>query len=154
MMAQLRERQSDGSIAFWTDDWNGYPANRQRVLQQIRDTHARNPVVLGGDIHSFWANDLKLDFDDPRAPIVAAELIGTSITSHPPPYETFAGYLADNPHVRFFDSRRRGYLSIELTPERLTSRFQAISDAADPAATLSTLASFVVEDGKPGVVRA
>jgi alkaline phosphatase D len=124
------------------------------LLQQLHDTRARNPVVLGGDIHSFWANDLKLDFDDSRSPTVASELIGTSITSHPPPYEKFAGYLADNPHVRFFDSRWRGYLSIDVTPERLTSRFQAISDPADPAASLSTLASFVVEDGKPGVVRA
>jgi alkaline phosphatase D len=154
MMAQLRERQPDGSSAFWTDDWNGYPASRRRLLRQLHDARARNPVVLGGDIHSFWANDLKLDFDDPRSPTVASELIGTSITSHPPPYEKFAGYLADNPHVRFFDSRWRGYLSIEVTPERLTSRLQAISDPADPAASLSTLATFVVEDGKPGVVRA
>jgi len=153
MMAQLRERQADGSTAFWTDDWNGYPANRRRLLQQIHDTQTRNPVVLGGDIHSFWANDLKLDFDDPRSPAVAAELIATSITAHPPPYEKFAAYLADNPHVRFFDSRWRGYLSIDVTPQRLTSRCQVVSDAADPAATLSTLATFVVEDGKPGVAR-
>ncbi len=153
MMAQLRERQADGSSAFWTDDWNGYPANRRRLLQQIHDAHTRNPVVLGGDIHSFWANDLKLDFDDPRSPAVAAELIATSITSHPPPYEKFVSYLADNPHVRFFDSRWRGYLSIDVTPQRLTSRCQVVSDATDPAATLSTLATFVVEDGKPGVAR-
>jgi alkaline phosphatase D len=153
MMAQLRERQPDGASAFWTDDWNGYPANRRRLLRQLHETRARNPVVLGGDIHSFWANDLKLDFDDPRSPTVASELIGTSITSHPPPYEKFAAYLADNPHVRFFDSRWRGYLSIEVTPDRLTSRCQIISNAVDPAASLSTLATFVVEAGNPGVVR-
>jgi alkaline phosphatase D len=152
MMAQLRERQPDGSVGFWTDDWNGYPASRSRVLQHIHERRVRNPVVLGGDIHSFWASDLKLDFDDPRSPTVATELIGTSITSNPPPYEKFAAYLADNPHVRFFESRSRGYMSTEVTPERMTTRFQAISDPHDPDATVSTLATFVVEDGRPGPV--
>src|SRR5262249_58301491 len=31
MMAQLRERQEDGTAGFWTDDWNGYPASRARL---------------------------------------------------------------------------------------------------------------------------
>jgi len=109
--------------------------------------------VLGGDIHSFWANDLLADFDDPRAPVIASELITTSITSYPPPYEKFAGYLADNPHVRFFESRSRGYLSLDLTPTQLTARCQVISDPQDPKATLSTLATFTIADGRPGPVR-
>ena len=54
-----------GIDAFSTDDWDGYPANRQRLLQHIHDSKVANPVVLSGDIHSFFANDLKLDFDNP-----------------------------------------------------------------------------------------
>ena len=154
MMAQLRERQADGSLGFWTDDWNGYPASRSRLLQHVHDQRVRNPVVLSGDIHSFWANDLKLDFDDPRSPTVASELVGTSITSYPPPYEKFAAYLADNPHVRFFDSRQRGYLVCDATRAQLTARFQVISDPMDRGATLATLASFAIEDGRPGPLRA
>jgi alkaline phosphatase D len=152
MMAQLRERLPDGSIGFWTDDWNGYPAGRARLLQTVHERRVRNPVVLGGDIHSFWASDLKLDFDDPRSPTVASELIGTSITSYPPPYEKFAAYLADNPHVRFFESRSRGYMASEVTRERMTTKFQVISDPHDRAASVSTLATFVIEDGRPGPV--
>ncbi|HTO08849.1 MAG TPA: alkaline phosphatase D family protein [Myxococcota bacterium] len=153
MMAQLRERQADGSAGSWTDDWNGYPVSRARLLQHVHDAKVKNPVVLGGDIHSFWANDLKLDFDDPKSPVVASELIGTSISSWGPPYEKFAAFAADNPHVHFFDSRQRGYLAIDLAPERLTARFQVISDVRDPKATLSTLASFSVENGRPGPQR-
>ena len=81
-MAQLRQKL-DGADAFWTDDWDGYPANRTRLLKRIGDTRVSNPVVVGGDIHSFFANDLHLDFDDPASPVVATEFVGTSISSYP-----------------------------------------------------------------------
>src|SRR6516162_9722095 len=67
LMAQLR--RNDGIDAFWTDDWNGYPANRARLLQHIHNRKVPNPVVISGDIHSFFANDLKLDFDDQAFPL-------------------------------------------------------------------------------------
>ena len=51
-MAQLREKQ-DGVDAFWTDDWDGYPANRARLLQHIHDSKVANPVVASGDIIPF-----------------------------------------------------------------------------------------------------
>jgi alkaline phosphatase D len=89
LMAQLRRRR-DGIDAFWTDDWNGYPANRARLLQHIYDSKVSNPVVISGDIHSFFANDLKLDFDDESSPIVATEFVGTSISSYGPPYDPIA----------------------------------------------------------------
>ena len=73
-------------------------------------------MVLGGDNHAFWANDLKPDFDDERAPAVATELIGGSITSHGPDYDATMKIVAQNPHVRFFESRKRGYAIADLTP--------------------------------------
>jgi hypothetical protein len=109
-----------------------------------------NPVVLGGDIHSHWANDLKLDFDDPTSPTVATEFVGTSITSHSPDYDAFARFLPDNPHVRYFESRWHGYASVELERERMTTRFRSVSDATDINAAVTTLRTFVVENGKPG----
>ena len=152
LMAQLRETDREGTKGFWTDNWNGYPASRARLLQHIHDSKVANPVVIGGDIHSFWNNDLKLDFDDPASPTVATELVGTSITSPGVPYELFASFLPENPHVRFFESRKRGYVMVELARDRMTARFQTISDVADPQATLSTLRSFTIEDGRAGAL--
>jgi alkaline phosphatase D len=154
LMAELKERAGDGRTAHWSEDWNGFPAARKRLLQQIRDSGLANPVVIGGDIHSFWASDLKVDFDDPKAPVVASEFTGTSITSNGPPYDKFKAWLADNPHIKFFDSRYRGYVRAELRPERLAVDFRVVSDVRDPAATLSTLRSFVVENGRPGPIPA
>jgi alkaline phosphatase D len=153
LMAQLTEKL-DGVDAFWTDDWDGYPANRSRLLQHIHDAKVSNPVVVSGDIHSFLANDLKLDFDDQASPIVATEFVGTSISSYGPPYDLIAKALPDNPHIHFFESRRRGYVAIDLKPARMQVRMRTVSDAHDPKATISTLKTYVVESGRPGVVEA
>jgi alkaline phosphatase D len=154
LMAQYRMRNRAGEGAFSTDDWDGYPASRTRLLQHIADSKVANPVVIGGDIHSYFANDLKLDFDNQASPAVASEFVGTSISSNPAPYEAYAPYLSDNPHVRFFESRKRGYVMAELTRDRLTSSFRAISDGTDPNASIETLKAFVVENGKAGPVEA
>ena len=42
-----------------------------------------------------------------------------------PPYEKFRRYLADNPYVRFFEGRARGYVSIEVSPDRMTAQYRA-----------------------------
>jgi alkaline phosphatase D len=153
LMAQLIEKQ-DGVDAFWTDDWDGYPANRTRLLRHIHDAKVPNPVVVSGDIHSFFANDLKLNFDDQSSPIVATEFVGTSISSYGPPYDLIAKALPDNPHIHFFESRRRGYVAVDLKPGQMQVRMRTVSDAHDPKATISTLKTYAVESGRPGVVEA
>jgi alkaline phosphatase D len=137
LMAQLRRKMADGDFGYWTDDWDGYPASRTRLLQHLFQSRVHNPVVLGGDIHSFWANDLKRDFNDPNSAVVATELICTSIASRGPPYELYARCLPDNPHVRFFESRHRGYACADLTQDDMTTRFRVVSDATKPDATIS-----------------
>jgi alkaline phosphatase D len=153
LMAQLR-RKRDGIDAFWTDDWNGYPANRARLLHHIYDAKVSNPVVISGDIHSFFANDLKLDFDDESSLVVASEFVGSSISSYGPPYDAIAKALPDNPHVHFFDSRQRGYVVVDVMPDTMQVQMRTVSDAHDPKATISTFKTFAVEGGRPGVVAA
>ncbi|MEJ1968186.1 MAG: alkaline phosphatase D family protein [Rhizomicrobium sp.] len=151
LMARLAQGEQGG---YWTDDWDGYPASRDRLMQHIAASRPSNPVAITGDIHSFWANELKTDFADTAAPAIGTELVGTSVTSYGPPYDLFEAFVPKNPHVKFFDSRRRGYVSVDLTRKAMTAKFQTVSDITDPAATLSTLKTFVVEDGKPGPVEA
>jgi alkaline phosphatase D len=154
LMAQLRQKMPDGDFGFWTDDWDGFPASRRRLLQRIAQTRVSNPVVIGGDIHAFFANDLKVDFDDPKSPVIATEFVGTSISSAGPPYDVFAAQLPDNPHVRFFESRKRGYVSVDVNAKQMTARLRALSDVTDPKATVSTLRTLAVDNNKPGVVEA
>ena len=57
-------------VPMWMDRWDGYPAARKRVFDSIVSNKLANPVVIGGDVHSFNVNDLKLDFDDAASPVM------------------------------------------------------------------------------------
>jgi alkaline phosphatase D len=152
-MAQFDQKPGPGRRA-WTDGWDGYPAARQRLFESILSTKLKNPVVLGGDVHSFNVNRLKLDFDDPQSPVVASEFVGTSITSQAWAQERLNPLLPDNPHLLLVDSRHRGYTRVEVTPQRMSVDLRAMESVQARDAACRTLASFVVEDGKPGPRRA
>ena len=105
-------------------------------------------------MHSFNVNQLKADFDDPDSPIVASEFVGTSITSQAWSQERLNQYLPDNPHMLLVDSRYRGYVRVEVTPARWTADLRAMENVQKRDAACSTLATFVVENGKPGPQKA
>ncbi|WP_439862733.1 alkaline phosphatase D family protein [Pseudomonas antarctica] len=136
----------------WTDGWDGYMANRERMLASIQRRRLKNPVFWGGDIHSFWTTDLHADANDPGSPVVATEFVGSSVTSDGPPFDAFSQMLPVNPHVKFFDSRQRGYVSVDVDEGKMLTRFRVITDPRDRLATVSTLKSFVVESGRAGAV--
>ena len=152
-MAQFDQKPGPGRAA-WTDGWDGYPLARKKILTGLLERKVPNPVVLGGDVHSFNVNHLKLDFDDPASPVVASEFVGTSITSQAWPQERLAPLLADNPHMTFSDGRYRGYVRFDLSRERLSADLRAMESVQRRDAACSTLAQFVVEDGRPGAVKA
>jgi alkaline phosphatase D len=152
IMAQIDRKPGPGQ-QFWTDSWDGYPAARRRLLDYLGARKPANPVAIGGDVHSFWVTDLRPDFDDPRSPVVATELVGTSITSQFGRPEVLDTQRADNPHVRFADGRRRGYVRVEVTPARWQADLRAMRSVTQPRAEADTLATFVVEDGRPGAVK-
>lgn len=149
MMAPLTQRKN-GRPAIWSDGWDGYPAARRRLLQQLARRNVRNPIVFSGDIHSFWANELRLPERGGR--IVATEFVGSSISSPGVPYGLFEKYAKANRHVRFFDSRYRGYVRCTISPERCVVDFRSMNEVASPHGEASTLASFFVENGRPGMI--
>ena len=63
LMAQ-HDRTTGPGQSFWNDGWDGYPAARARLLDDIAQSKASNPLVIGGDVHCTWVADLKADFDD------------------------------------------------------------------------------------------
>jgi alkaline phosphatase D len=138
------------------DHWSGYQAERTRFLQFLADRRPRNPIVLTGDIHNHWVNDLKVDFDDPKSRTVGTEFVGTSITSGGDGEDlpdTMAPVLARNEFVKFFNSQR-GYVSCELTPSLMRAELRVLDYVSRPGAPRRTRAAFVVEDGRCGALRA
>ncbi len=152
-MAQFDQKAGPGRAA-WNDGWDGYPAARRRLLDFLAGSKTQNPVVIGGDVHLFNVSDLKQDFDDPASPVVASEFVGTSITSQSWAQSRLDPLLPDNPHMKLLDSRYRGYVRVDVTPQRWLADLRAMESVQSRDAACSTLASFAVEDGRPGPLKA
>ncbi|MGF1603466.1 MAG: alkaline phosphatase D family protein [Thermosynechococcaceae cyanobacterium] len=152
LMAPLEQKLGEVS-GFWSDGWDGYAPTRQRLLNFMSQRQLANPVVLGGDLHSFWVTDLKSDYQNEKAPVIATEFVGTSISSGGPNYDLLSSFLPDNPHIKFFESRLRGYIQCTIEPKQWVSQLQVVDTVATPESSLRILASFAVESGKPGAQR-
>ncbi|SMD27251.1 alkaline phosphatase D family protein [Kibdelosporangium aridum] len=136
-------RTCDGN----NDSWDGYRANRARIIQGWIDRTVRNPVVLTGDVHTHWANDLRLNR---TGPIVGTELVTSSITSKG---RNKPGGARNNPGLNFIGNHR-GYVRVTVNAQQLTAEWTRLSSIQerDPAkVTMSVSRRYVVLDGQPGL---
>lgn len=142
------------AVTTGQDAWDGYVADRNRALGAVHDRGVTNMVVITGDRHQNYAQDLKLDYADPAAPVVASEFVGTSITSGGNGADRNAEidtFLAANPEMKFANAQR-GYVRVDLTPQQWRSTFKVLPFVQQPGAPITDRAVWAVEDGKPGVV--
>ena len=140
------------------DKWDGYKADRDRLLEFMATNPDSNPVVITGDSHRNWVFDLKADFSDSDSRTVGTEFAGTSLTSFGDGsgqtlYADSQQYpVSDNPHQQFYNDDR-GYVRCEITPDQWRTDFRVVSTVEESRASIDTLASFAVEAGTPGAKR-
>lgn len=154
MMARV-DRAGGAEVNYSMDQWPGYEFERRCVLRHFHEKRVKNPVVITGDIHSHWANELIADFDELDSPVVGTEFVGTSISSGgdgAAAPKTHDHLLAENPFLKFFNGER-GYVRCEVTPQAWRSDYQTVPFVTKPGAPLVTRASFVVESGRPKLNR-
>lgn len=129
-----------------TDQWDGYAADRQQLIDYIVANNVSNVVFLTGDIHSSWAAELPRDpATYPATGSVAAEFVCTSVTSDnlnegtgTAPARTSvpieAGLIANNPWIKLLNFDDHGYSVVEVTPERVQTDWYYIQHSTNPAA--------------------
>jgi alkaline phosphatase D len=152
VVAELRGETEEGEDTFSMDKWDGYPAERQALLDLLGNAGVSNPVVLTGDIHSNWGADVKRDFSDVASETVGTEFVGTSLSSGGDGSDSNPrgrSVLDHNPHLHFYNAQR-GYVVATVTPERWTSEYRVVPYVTRPGAPIGTRATFVVESGRPG----
>ncbi|MBX9652935.1 alkaline phosphatase D family protein [bacterium] len=154
MMARVgMKRKDDPEAKYSMDKWTGYEADRRQVLKFLGEGKVTNPIVITGDIHSHWANNLDVDFDGSSPRTVAAEFVGTSISSSgdgTASPEHLGEMLSQNPCVKYH-AQQRGYVKCDVTPERWKTDYQVLEFVSKPGSPIKTQASFVVESGKTGL---
>ncbi len=159
MMSRTRLTARAGHPSYYADldAWDGYAPFRNRLLTYVHDHAVRNPVVLSGDVHSTWFNDLPLDPAEDGSKVVAAEFVSTSVSSSFEAGEaaTLAAHLKDwNPRTHYFNGTRHGYLRVAVTPGLWTTEERTVDSIAHRSSPVSTTASYVVEDGRAGLQKA
>lgn len=140
-----------GGVILNDDQWDGYPAERDTLYDVILNNSIDNTVVLTGDIHTSWANDLPGDGYNGQtgANSLGVEFVVTSIstTSSPVPIpgEFIQGLL---PHVKYVDLSQKGYLILDLTEDKAQSDWYYVSDITQPDFTSAWDAGFYANDGE------
>ena len=138
------------------DQWDGYAPQRDRLLRHLAAARIANPVVLAGDLHSTWISELRTDFDRPEQPPVAVEFTATSISSDFPAEWDAALKAVNpalNPHVRYFDGSRRGYLRCHVDRGGWRTDVRTVETIEVRRAPVTTSASYAVPAGTSAVHR-
>ncbi len=134
--------------------WDGYAAERFAVLDALAAGDVRDTLLLSGDSHVFSAAQVSPDVDDPRAVPRVVEFGTGSVTSnnadenrYPTDDVTGPFLRAVNPHLRFFESERHGYVVVDLTPERAVAEFRSPRTIRRPSSAVDVLGRFEVPAG-------
>lgn len=135
------------------DQWDGYPAARDRLLRLIAGGPVANLVVLTGDIHFAGIGNILAPADaaSPERQVLGAEFVSTSISSGGLVPASFTEVVKSIPGIVDVELVHRGWTKHTITPELWTADYRIVADATDPASSSSTYGSFTVAAGTAGV---
>ena len=144
----------DDKIFNFTASWDGYPANRDRVVDAINRSNTGRTVILSGDMHSFWAID-GMQSTAPADRFPGVEFVASSISANWPDQmdKPISDNLVRNPQIKFYEPDKRGYLLHEVTAREWQTTARAVDNVKDAHSKVFDLARFVVENGEPGFRR-
>jgi alkaline phosphatase D len=146
-----------GGLIVNSGQWDGYPAERDRLLRLL--TRRRGgTLVLSGDLHSSWVAQLAAE--DGRGEPVAPEFTVPAISA-----PTFARALAPkvrgarsvlewairraNPHVAWVDTARHGYVLLDVTAERIEGQWWHVDRVGRRTENERLAATWSVARGDP-----
>ena len=118
------------NLPVYPDSWDGYPVARENFYGRLIKEGVQDIVVLTGDAHEFWVNDLTSETGEK----VGVECVTTSVSS-----KTLTAYLGEatadysllltqsNPDARYYNALHNGYIDFSLTRRRGTVRMMGVS---------------------------
>jgi alkaline phosphatase D len=140
------------------DQWDGYNADRNELVDHLRATGTRDVVFLTGDIHTSWANEVTTKSTGLANP-AAAEFVVPSVTSDNvndflklpagnPLSALGAGLIrSTNPHVKWTELDGHGYGVLEVTPQHCRMDWYHLADRTRAGSASRWVAGFSVGAG-------
>jgi len=138
----------------YAEGWDAFPAARARMMEAIAQPRVPDVVFLGGDVHRHVAANLRHDPRDRASPIIASEVVATSLTSKGMSEVANAWIKAGNPDVLHMRSDQRGHVLLDVTPREVRCVFRGTPHPVRSQSKLRTQATYVIERGKPGLRKA
>ena len=134
-----------GAADQFLDVWNGYPAERSKVIDTLAAYNLDDVVFVTGDVHIAVAIDVprwdggdSVDYDAATSDgSFAVEFVTTSITSDNFDERLGSEFISNlveglfttaNPHGKYAEFDQHGYLVLDLTPDRAQSDFFYVDD--------------------------
>lgn len=138
------------------DQWDGYRSERAEILEAFSKAGVENLVVCTGDIHAFFASELHIDFDAPKAKPVGVELVTAGISSASLPavvekqvadnplLRSVADFFVNgadgalkssNPHLRYSDTDAYGFALVDIDASRVETTFVKLGDPREKTST-------------------
>ncbi len=136
-------------IGFNGDQWDGYPAERNRIYNHVLQNNISNLVVITGDIHSSWANDLPTSTYNSSngAGSAGVEFITPSVTS--PGLNIPLGasaIMSANGHIKYVNLSEHGYIILDLNHNRTQGDWYHVSTIDNQSSNYTYAKSYYVNN--------
>lgn len=147
----LVQDEADGGVYWNSDGWDGYAYERARLFEEFAKANG-DVIVLTGDVHSSWANELVPDANPANAP-VGVEFVAPAASTRPfasnvqgatPPFE--AAFTVANPWIKWCDMDANGFLVLDLDHTRAIAHWFQV-DAQHQGSKAAPLMTWVTERG-------
>ncbi|KAI5118113.1 hypothetical protein M0805_003467 [Coniferiporia weirii] len=161
---QIVFTQLNETGVFDLDAWDGYRANRERVLNHIADNKIDNVVILSGDSHANWVSDLAHPNDTITYNFVTGEgalgveFAGTAVSTassfgtgiSPANADVISTSLVSakgNEDLQWSEGSYRGFFTLTIDPQTMKATYYAMQNVSFANLNAFASATFTVEAG-------
>jgi len=131
------------------DQWDGFRSERAEVLGALETANVKNLLVCTGDIHSFYAAELHVNFAAPKAKPIGVEYVTAGISSASlkalmekfiSPSSPFRpvvdawtlgadqALMDSNPHLKYADTDSYGFTLVSIDGTKAEVTFVEVGD--------------------------
>ena len=140
---------SGKEIPYNTDQWDGYPKERDKFYKTISNSQAN--IILAGDSHCSWVSNL---YD--KSNFIGVEIGAPSISS-PNFIDTFGSlvnsieksFVESNKDLVWMDGKNKGYTEISVHSDFIEAKFHYVSTVKSKNYRKLKPISFRIEHNKP-----
>lgn len=145
------------------DQWDGYPVERQKILNAIEDNQVDNFLVVTGDFHSSLGLEVykePLDLSGYPNGVLGVEYVVQSVTSsnlnegrsEEEVAKVRQAYLngPDNPHVKYANLSDHGYFLLHLNQDQALGQWVYMDRIDQPETGQKIKQQYLVNDGETG----